>query len=688
MKIKYVVPMVFIIIALFIITPLVRKPKPGYEAQQITLQSLPFGFSDINMNEPPDKLYNIYSDVSNEGELPYYAESLEFSCIQYRNFFTLLNPNDTIAYYLFYAGNMIKKDFTIKDGGKLLNYIKTKLTEEFGQPGWSRNMDETTAVPNSKISESPSPSALQVTHQYKWDKENYLIDVSTVSHGDIENIEDSDLQISFTAKDNFLVKLANTELESRIKDIANLRFDKICSFYNDYSIGNIAGNWALLDQNKKEAVIYKGFDVYDYSYAQYGLLVLRNKRLQQDSSHEHLYRFADTNGKILIDNVKYYKRSPDGNTIVAVRWNKKYNIANVNCYIVYIQNSAYNVVPTSFEAIGYFSDDGYAHAFSGYNQPSLYKLIDKQGSIIDEYRGNSILGYFNGSTLMEKHKHSGEWYYVIADRYGNTLTKDENNRNHDDYIGIKPQIFEKYGLLTTRVVKDGKACEIIVENSRGEVIFRDNTVPLSYIEELDGVLRVIEDTKETYYDHNGKLIDGVTQSEIIPMNPYFINTQPYNDRAELPSIIKEYTLMGELNFTGFGDFYYTHLKTSKGDLLYSCKSLLHAFPEEYELDTSKCLYDDGNILFAARNKILGKYGVVDIKGRLVFDFKYDNIQSIVAADTIQIGDNLFYTNGTTASPGLGALEYRYNSAITKDDHGFYALDLSGKPIIKNIKIIE
>lgn len=696
MKIKKsTLMLIIIIVSLFIfvfntqIANTKKKTKMANtekEIKQITLTNLPFSFSDIKIYDPPDKLYDVYRNVEVNREGHHIAESKEFTCQVYNNRFSLLSIDDTYVTYKFYDNKLIHKSYSIIFGGKLFNYLIDNLTAEFGHP------EEFAKTEDNKI-----PT------RRKWTIDDYIIEV--ISFNSPGNGFSPRLTITFSIKDSILVELADNKLMSKLKNIETLRFDKICTFYNDYSIGRIDGNWALIDQNSREVLLYKSFDVYDYSYAQYGLLILKGKHVRSIDNRK-FYRFVDINGKVLIDNVHHYKRSHDGNTIVAESYIKKDGGRFQKSDIISIDDGTYNVVYTDFRNIGYFSKDGYAIA-------DRNNLIDRQGKIIHQYSYENGIGYYNGSSL-----HSENSNYDALGNKLDAIIVDKNKRKTNLPYGTI-EIFEKFGLLETWVYKERTLTERIIQNSKGDIVYKDDTYPFTNSRVIHGVIKLTNNNKSIFYDHKGTLIKGVTQYMIIPTNAYFRDANRFSTVGERPYSVFIHNMDFNGHFDSSSEFCYAYLKikkgdpldsynglnhafsedydlyfdkgfydSNKGDRLYSYSGLHHVFPEDYELYFDKCFYDFDNILIVAKNRKLEKYGVIDINGNIVFDFKYNDIQNIVASNIIQIGDTLLDINDNIVSEGLSAIAYKYNSAIKKDSLGFYVLDLKGEPIIDTVKIIE
>ena len=362
------------------------------------------------------------------------------------------------------------------------------------------------------------------------------------------------------------------------------------------------------------------------------------------------------------------------------------------------------------------SEIPYEKSVLKYKQNDKYGLIDFQGNAITKAKYDEIesLDYREGLLIVKK-----DGKYGIININGATVIKEkfdliESDRYYDlnsEYkksgfiVGNKSEDGYKYGYINfegkklldnkyeqiARLEYDEATYIVAFEDGKAGLYKEKNNIIKHEYEDIqydqnNNCLILQQDSKQGISDLNGNMIIDIKYDNIYISGKY-INAQ--NDtqieifdfntkqKIELENVVG-------LNQTASDEYSIAITKDEKYKIYNNQTSEV----KENEYDYLEYIYD--NYFIAISNQ---KYGIVDVDGKSLIDFKYDFIQRIGNTKMVQAIDNtknlteLYMGDKLVTSMNNGVVYLEDNYMILQSDNDLKYVTLEGK-VINNTELFE
>lgn len=215
----------------------------------------------------------------------------------------------------FYQGQVIKQEYTFEKPFHLIN-VYEQLKNIYGTPTNDHEiMDQLKKYMFGKThsgdayarKESP-PSYISL---YEWDMPEYTVLFRLEDLYKLGNA--NELEVILEIKPEILEAKINAIKENAVHKLDELKLMGVDPFYEGFSRGKIVDHWVLLNANTGKITEYQDRDVYDYSYAKQGIVILCYKA--EETYFGTFYQFVSTDGKVLVDHVTGYRRTHAGEKV-------------------------------------------------------------------------------------------------------------------------------------------------------------------------------------------------------------------------------------------------------------------------------------------------------------------------------------------------------------------------------------
>ncbi len=440
----------------------------------------------------------------------------------------------------FYQGQVIKQEYTFEKPFHLIN-IYEQLKIIYGIPTndheilnqLKKYMFGKTHFGDAYARKESPPSYISL---YEWDMPEYTVLFRIAELYKFGNA--NELEVILQIKPEILEARINAIKENAVHKLDELKLMGIDPFYERFSRGKIVDHWVLLNANTGNITEYQDRDVYDYSYAKLGIVILCYKA--EETPFGTFYQFASTDGKVLVDQVTGYRRTHAGEkvqiTAVELQGNtyieKRFQLSMTEDEVELVEVQEFEQIVTdipesqTFNEQNAFLKDVPDASLKIYNNLIMYKNEKRPDTIFYDMSGNLIDGIVDYGGLYcnlfykNPNERIDQEFTRFVSRQGNELPRASETNNY-----------------TVQTTVDLSEAYIYMRRFEGIFIFSPNQEVYSYPSHitidflkmsntLKGPLFCVEDTKSKLYNvitlkgellmaWNADVIDRVISEEFI-----------------------------------------------------------------------------------------------------------------------------------------------------------------------------